>query len=1068
MIATELLGLVKSASSELAPESFFRLDSQGDVLTGYFEQGGEVCRFRLTQDGIAIEQTDSQAKYLAGFSQVRGDRKPDCENSNPCGEGCIAKGFKCTKTFSPQQQQVAKRLLSGEKPQRGAVAVGSVAAALGVAAVAAGVGLAIAASSGGGGTFQTPEAPPPPLAQPPDPPPQASSPVPPPSPKPSSPAPSLPAQRKLPGADITERLRSLVEAARQPATPTPVVPPPPGSPEPSEMTRRRGLVQQLGVSLEGATTPQEPPSRETSEPFLSSLPEPAPKQKKTGPLERVREMLRQPDPAPEAPPTRGGGPRLLPPGNALAPKSQRSPRKPAIAGESSTLITPPAPGVGVALPKKGRSPMTELLARVRPPAPPTPTGDPLMLPAGGLPTPKRSRRNPAIATENPALVTPPAPGVGVKLPKRGRSQIEELLSRVRPPVPPPAPTPPVTPPSLKAAKPEPAPAPAKPPRTFLPLRTEIERASDQLIRKHAVLGGRARMLAESPANPKVVDELQAKLSRAELLKRQMMNPLATDYFRTAAKEVPELDRAIAKADRFLPGLQSKVLAAGKNPERHAERVEGAIASIDAQLKRIQEAEASVQARLLGQSKPSDRNELKALQEQRLQLTGLRDEAATLRDAPQRLEAAKGTIADMKTRVAELPTRLSQLSPEQKAQYAAVEKIRALQGELPSRIAKQAERHNANVKAIEANQVEISAMAEQHDSERQFSIRSTESWLERQQARMQQSLAYMEAMGGRDGIKWVTSKSQDMPTGLELTLNQYKKEFGTASIQSVEQAAKFRSYVLERLHARIEGDAAEIEKRAQYPLEISRKWQGLASAKHSEVSELQKTAVIQGREQSQKLVADLRKTAQEMAVPLEGNSLLQPYRIANQSMIDDIQSAHAQTARAAGELLVDLDAVRDRLGKDAQTPPVFDVGGKAFTAEMLGEEVAAARAKARQLRTLQEYDISATAAPETEERLKRRAATAAQTSVVKAQIGGLQSRIGALNQQILKRQEAAARGQRKGVSTDRLEAEKAALQKDLDALITESFPSAKRNDLNLCSFDFYRINHKRKAIAGGRG
>lgn len=655
----------------------------------------------------------------------------------------------------------------------------------------------------------------------------------------------------------------------------------------------------------------------------------------------------------------------------------------------------------------------------------------------------------------------------MKLPKRGRSQMEELLSRVRPPEPPPAPTPPVTPPSLKAAKPEPAPAPAKPPKTFLPLRTEIERASDQLFRKHSVLGGRARALAESPANPKVVDELQAKLSRAELLKRQMMNPLATDYFKTAAKEVPELNRAIAKADRFLPGLQSKVLAAGKSPERHAERVEGAIASIDAQLKRIQEAEASVQARLLGQSKPSDRNELKALQEQRLQLTGLRDEAATLRDAPQRLEAAKGTIADMKTRVAELPTRLSQLSPEQKAQYAAVEKIRALQGELPSRIAKQAERHNANVKAIEANQVEISAMAEQHDSERQFSIRSTESWLERQQIRMQQSLAYMEAMGGRDGIKWVTGKSQEMPSGLELTLNQYKKESGTASIQSVEEAAKFRSYVLARLHARIEGDAAEIEKRAQYPLEISRKWQGLASVKHAEVSELQKTAVIQGREQSQKLVADLRKTAQEMAVPLEGNSLLQPYRIANQAMIDDIQSAHAQTARAAGELLVDLDAVRDRLAKDAQTPPVFDVNGKALTVEMLGEEVAAARAKARQLRTLQEYDISATAAPETEERLKRRAATAAQTSVAKAQISNLQSRIGALTQQILKRQEAAARGQKKGVSTDRLEAEKAALQKDLDALITNKFPSTKRGDHKCASFDSYRLNPKRKAIAGDR-
>lgn len=580
----------------------------------------------------------------------------------------------------------------------------------------------------------------------------------------------------------------------------------------------------------------------------------------------------------------------------------------------------------------------------------------------------------------------------------------------------------------------------KPP--LKPLKPEIEQQTDRFVHdlKHYATG--AKLVTESQLNPSAIAEAEKTLYQLEVRHRQMMNPLQESYFETAAKEVKLLTKQLAKSDRDAFGLKARLLR-GKSLEQHQQESDRALSQLDEHSKRLQFAQAA-----LGSDKKSKGRDraLANLQQQRDQIDGLRSQVVSVQQAAGAAVTLQPKLKEMRQRVEALPLRPGQLSETAQAQHRQVQRIRTLQGKMPGRVAEFAKAHSAELDELDKQIGSIDQITTDHDTNRQFGTQSIQGLIERRRNLIEQDMHRLRLMAGKDGLNWVMSKDvSDVTNEMGLAIGRVQRETGMNQIATIEDAAKFRDHVMTQLNKRVEKYLTDIETRSVYPQEVSSKAVDQANAQLADLHELQKTAVIEGRQTSQGLVRDLQRTAQGTEIQLAGSAVQQPYRQAHEFLVQDIQNAHAQKARAMAEAIVAAQSQRDRLARLAKEPAVFEMGGVVKSADQLGEDVAAVRAEIKRMKQVTTVKLgNVRPTDETKRRMAAGEQRMAQNEVVKAQINHLQTQLGDVAQQIKKREEAAARGQKKGIATGRLEAQRAAIRRQMEDL-AQHFEGIEKRD-----------------------
>ena len=652
------------------------------------------------------------------------------------------------------------------------------------------------------------------------------------------------------------------------------------------------------------------------------------------------------------------------------------------------------------------------------------------------------RQNTTQPLTYPTLITPPTQSALVSDPRIGETA--ELSPRPEK----------IQQASSESTGPNPKAKTQKSPKTEIPANSkkkpavraesELEKQTESLIRQHGQYAASAKRVTDSRLTPAAIAQADQALTRLEVRHRQMLNPLHESYFGASAQEVRGLSKQLSLSNGEALNLKARLLK-GKSVERHQQDSKRAIAELTDHEKRIRLAEAA-----LGSEKKSKNRDRAAdqLKQQRDRVQTLMGDTLIVQQALSDTAKLQPEIAALQQRAAALPTRPTQLDEQTQAQHRQIQRIRKLQGEMPTRVAQFARLHSDELNTLDNHIAKVDTLTGAHDASRLFGIQSVQGLIERRENLIEQDLHLLSLIEGKDGVKWVTSKdASEMPKGLELALKRAQAETGVQEIQTIAQAALFRQHIMGKLIKRIDGYAGDIEKRAAYPKEVSDRAVEQMNVQLADLHEFQKQAVIEGRQVSQGLVRDLTKTAQGVSVQLAGSAVQQPYRRAHEFLVADIQNAHAQKARAVAETIATSQDQRDRLTRISQDPAVFEVNGVFKSTEQLAQDVAEVRAKLKKSKALTTVKLAARNVKPTEEEarsISAREQRLAQNQVVKTQINHLQTQLGEVTQQIKKREEALARGQKKGTNTGKLEAQRAAIQQQMETL-AQHFAGIEKRD-----------------------
>lgn len=575
----------------------------------------------------------------------------------------------------------------------------------------------------------------------------------------------------------------------------------------------------------------------------------------------------------------------------------------------------------------------------------------------------------------------------------------------------------------------------------------LEQQTEQLLQRSKGWASLSSKVAKSKANPEKLAEYSRAIDEIEQASRQKMNPLLPSYFDTAAKKITELKRTLYVAERDRVSLQSS-MSKGRTVQQVAEEAQTVLPEIDGHLVRLNNAVREIEAQ---PSKFGSTKVLSNLKQQVRQLQTVRSQIFRVQSTAESLSDSQTKIYELIQKLDRLPQRPSQLSVEEQAQHREIQRLRTMHGNLPEKIQDYQQLNQRQSKRIAAQQEQLQQLADTAEQERQFTIDSISRTLESRQARIAEDMELMRLISGPEGIKWVMSKPEMSSSRNAELIARAQRAAGVNSISSFEEAAKFRRYVRNTLGERIEETLKDVEKRVNHPQGVAKKYRDRATKQIQQLQSLQKETVIEGRDQLQGVIRDLDKAAQRIGVELAGNpesrAVAQPYREAYEAMSQELKSQHAQKARAVGETLVDANALKTRLSKQMDETPIYEVDGIAKTANQIKQDMEAVRQDLLRVWQVQPVKIQATPTEETQRRLTEQSIARQEREQARTQIADLQRQMGELSQQIRKRQEARERGQKKGINTGKLEAERAGLQKQIDDLISQYFTAIepKRQD-----------------------
>ena len=428
---------------------------------------------------------------------------------------------------------------------------------------------------------------------------------------------------------------------------------------------------------------------------------------------------------------------------------------------------------------------------------------------------------------------------------------------------------------------------------------------------------------------------------------------------------------------------------------------------------------------------------------------------------QRANVQRDRIADYQNRIARLPQKLTDLSDDLRARYNTVKSAKIAQSKLPQRVEQYRTLREAYTAKLAEYGGNTQKVSDDYFANRPAAINAVQAGIEERLAKINENLTVLASLDP-GSVAWLIDSNNwqfsEPPSDLALILagrpekNKFDKLRGAAT-------------ELSNLLGTVRGGANRIEEQIKYVEGLSqtasdqllaerRRWEQIRDdiADEETISDKQVQQMLKGERQvkaidvirySNQLLGDLENFNSEFVRLLLDQEGVDPRTIIDQSALykraKEQFAAESENTRQtiSGEIeqgLATLTALEQRLERDRQEPLIFEVGGKARTVQDIRAELAEIQATVDKYVNIREINVTPSSQDYIDPaRAAARQAELQRTDARQAQADKLRAELAEVNQEIRKRQEAAARGQKRGIATDRLEATQRRILKDIAKL-----------------------------------
>lgn len=444
-----------------------------------------------------------------------------------------------------------------------------------------------------------------------------------------------------------------------------------------------------------------------------------------------------------------------------------------------------------------------------------------------------------------------------------------------------------------------------------------------------------------------------------------------------------------------------------------------------------------------------------------QISQIADELEGLQS---RLTTTRNKLSDLQTRLARLPQKVADLSPDQQAQYGAIKRTRVAQSKLPARVENYRTIRQSYSEQLAERGQNTQKIADDYQGQRQAAVTNVSSIVESRLQRIQDRLTVLNSLRP-ESVAWLMESRNwtlsDMPDDLAIVLANQPGKTRTEKLK----AAADEVY---RLVSETAGAAAIIERRLDYPNELAdttlarvqadkQQWERVRDALVSEetlsdeqikklLEDPTKIKPIDVIRYGNQLLKDLEQFQADFVTLLLQDDRTDPKTIIDQAELyrqsrdrfsQELTQNRAQIAREIEEALAIANALEQRLQRDKAEPLIYDINGKARTVEEIRAELEQVKAVIKQFTTIREIDAN----PKVNEYLNPERAGERKQELQaferrQQRFQELKDQLTVVNREVQKRREAAARGQKRGINTERLEAEQRQILNEIAKLSQE--------------------------------
>ena len=605
-----------------------------------------------------------------------------------------------------------------------------------------------------------------------------------------------------------------------------------------------------------------------------------------------------------------------------------------------------------------------------------------------------------------------------------------------------------------------------------------------------------QMQAQNRTEALQAESLRREVAGLEQRSLQLFNPLNEPYFSQAPRDIDrtraainrtrrrleqirDSDKTISAAQNSLDTLKVNLATLGnrKDSQKVARQIESAKDSIlqllgDAEaaqgelgsLPRSQERSDAIREiqRLRRAVNDYDVESPLDLQRQRLapQIDELESMLTSLRQSRESAVERLGSLDELESRLDQLPTKLGDINRRDRQRYRSTQEIRRDIGSLPERLDRYRELRNNYRGQVDQRVRRVTDIAQQYDESLLNAIRTNQALFEGRLSKIRDNLSILESLDQRS-IAWLYEErnweSGDPPPndlGLVLPGQGDPRDRYRAAQQEITDRIEQANGAIQRILDQLD-----------YPRRVAATQTNEAIAQLDEferiIDEVENhrdrasNRVIRDRlKQPERTRArdvvgagiglenDLERFNRNVAKALLENEDIDPdvirgqyemFTAARDNLADEVAAANGEIIRQVREAQELAEIVRDEGLKDQERELTYDVGNVAYTETELREMAEEYRGRLRSLLQLSQVNIEAMPDSATQARLQREAQQSQRNLEMRSQIDALRRRLGDVNQQIRKRQEAAARGQKRGIATGALEAEQANILDQINEL-----------------------------------
>ncbi|MBW4648923.1 MAG: minor capsid protein [Kastovskya adunca ATA6-11-RM4] len=609
-----------------------------------------------------------------------------------------------------------------------------------------------------------------------------------------------------------------------------------------------------------------------------------------------------------------------------------------------------------------------------------------------------------------------------------------------------------------------------------------------------------------------IEEANREVEALETNYRRIADPLGVPYFDNAPQQIKALQKQAKSIDREIRALEKsgadaaavrskaqklQALLSDLTTRRDTLKSDGKSKQVQQEIDGLTRSFDEAQQSLIEADRSPERSQaLRGLQRIREQIGDLsvvspqelhrRDLApriqeleqlaSSLEEVQRRASNSRSQLADLQRRVQKLPTRVDQLDSSKRQQYEQSLALRQTQGKLPKKVNNYRLLRQNYSDRLNTKRQEQQKLADDYVLQRQSASNNMASKVERNLQIIERNLIALRTYPPRVVALLIDSKqweAGEIPSDLAIV---YEGQSDSPKNRLRKEAER-----VSKLIGQINGTITALEKDLDYPNEVSRQtlqraeqfateWQQIRDAAATEGSTsdarlkrlLEKpetTSVADLLQYSQKILNDLETWNQEYVRILLDDEEADPATIISQSETysrarnafqEELTAARAEIAQWIEEGLADSAAIKQRAESDLSQPLIYEIDGKARTAEELQAQLTELRARVKQdfltfAQPSQEPEFALTEEGQAEaaerQTVSEREQRRRQQIESDSRLQTLRRELAENTRELQRRREAAERGatakeRRFGQRTARLEAKRRQLQSDIQIRLEE--------------------------------